>query len=1150
MIRFKSPRSPGRADPSFKGPRCPRRQPGRTAAALRVLRYAVLAAVLAGMLATAPSALAASPASHLIIHALPTPTAFSPADTQECETEGLLACDAYQVTVTNTGSQPTSGPIVVTDELPAKLKVLQVLFFHAKSQAKFESEAPEGEPVEGACQPEAAPLSCEFTEPLQPDERLEMQIYLTAEPEAVSGLNVASVTEGGKPLASTEADDLISATPPPFAASSFAAQITGSDGLPDTQAGDHPYELVTRIDLNTQMAVSPEGQLTRTTVEHGLRDTVVDLPLGFLGSATSTPKCTFAQLESAPASCPQDTIVGHLTTEPIGGGSVNFPIYNMVPEHGVAAEFGFQDVLFGAHVLVASAVPTPAGYVLRATAHEIPDIPLTNIIATFYGDPAAKNGAGATPAAMFTNSSDCSGPPSATTLYVDSWLHPGAFNTDGTPDLTDPNWKESASESPPVTGCDALRFEPEALSVQPETSAADSPTGLSFDLKIPQSETPGTLATPPLRDATVTLPPGLTVDPSAAGGLQACSEAQIGWLGPVSATNPGLTNFAPAAPTCPEASRIGSVEVRSPLIETTLQGSVYLATQDENPYGSLLAGYVVIDDPTTGTIVKVPGELRTNPTTGQITGVFDDNPQIPFSQLKIHFFGGPRGDLATPEGCGTYTTTSELEPWSAPESGPDATPSDSFAINSGCVSGFTPAFSAGTTSPQAGAFSPFTLSFSRNDNEEAPAGLAVSLPTGLLGKIAGIAECSDAQVAAAAANSGADEQVSPSCPASSLLGTVTTATGPGPNPFVVGGRAYLTGPYRGAPFGVAVIVPALAGPFDLGTVVIRQALYIDPHDSHVTDVSDPFPTILQGIPLRIKSVNVTLDRPSFTFNPTSCEPKAVNAVVTSIGGAHAAVSSRFQAAGCQSSPFKPVFTASTQGKTSKADGASLTVKVTSAGIGQTNIAKTDLTIPKILPARLTTLQKACTEAQFNANPAGCPAASDIATAIVHTPLLNSPLSGPAYFVSHGGAAFPDVEIVLQGENVTLVLDGHTDIKHGVTYSRFETIPDAPFTMFEFNAPEGPYSIFTANGNLCATSTTKTVTVKKRVAVVSHGHVRHVTKNVKKTVTTPQSLVIPTTIVGQNGAVINNNTKVSVTGCPKARQAGKAKKAGRRTSKRH
>jgi hypothetical protein len=377
----------------------------------------------------------------------------------------------------------------------------------------------------------------------------------------------------------------------------------------------------------------------------------------------------------------------------------------------------------------------------------------------------------------------------------------------------------------------------------------------------------------------------------------------------------------------------------------------------------------------------------------------------------------------------------------------------------------------------------------------------------LIGKIAGVGRCSDASLAAAAGRTGAAELASASCPASSLIGTVQTGAGVGPSPLFVAGKAYLTGPYKGAPYGVAVIVPAVAGPFDLGTVVIRQALLIDPNDAHVTDVSDPFPTILQGIPLRIKRVDVTLDRQGFTFNPTSCEPKTVNATVTSIGGAQAPVSSHFQAAGCGALPFKPAFSASTSGKASKASGASLDVKVTSKGGpqpggGEANIRSVKVSLPKQLPSRLTTLQKACLAAVFEANPASCPKESDVGTATAKTPILANPLVGPAYLVSHGGAAFPDLEIVLQGEGVKLVLDGHTDIKKGITTSTFNTVPDAPISSFELKLPTGPFSVLSAY-------------------VAGSNHYNFC----------GQSLSLPTTITAQNGLVITQTTKLGVTGCP-------------------
>ncbi len=533
-----------------------------------------------------------------------------------------------------------------------------------------------------------------------PDRHFELTLAVEAQPGAASGEpNIAKVYEGGSetPSDTATSSDTLSDGVPPFGASSFTATAIGLDGKPDNQAGGHPNEYTTRFDLNSTIRLGPETQLPEALSVEDLRDAVIDLPIGFFGTATATPQCKFSQLNATisvkSGGCPLDTQVGHIISEPRGFASIDSGIYNMVPEYGVAAEFGFTDILGNSHVIYANVRPTPDGYVLRATSREITQVALADVIATFYGDPAEKDAElrqqqeeaelheqgveeafvererNATRVAMFTNPSDCTGAPLTTTAHLDSWQHPGATLAPGIPNTTGPGWVESSYEAPAVTGCDLLRFTPEAFTVKPETTTADSPTGLNVDLKIPQDENPATLATPPLRDASVTLPAGLTVNPAAAGGLAACTEAQIGWLGRVSAENAGLTNFTPSAPACPEASKVGTVEITTPLIASILHGSVYLATQDENPYGSLLAAYIVIDDAATGTILKIPGELKTDPNTGQITGTFNDNPQFPFSELHIHFDGGPRGDLATPETCATYTTTSDLEPWSGPDSG-------------------------------------------------------------------------------------------------------------------------------------------------------------------------------------------------------------------------------------------------------------------------------------------------------------------------------------------------------------------------------------------------------------------------------------------------------------------------------------------------
>ena len=508
---------------------------------------------------------------------------------------------------------------------------------------------------------------------------------------------------------------------------------------------------------------------------------------------------------------------------------------------------------------------------------------------------------------------------------------------------------------------------------------------------------------------------------------------------------------------------------------------------------------------------------------GQITATFDETPQLPFSNLKVHFFGGPRAEFATPPDCrddtpeypGEYTTQSELEPWSFPDSGPVATPFDSYDIYENCAVGFDPSFAALTTNVQAGGYTSFEGSFSREDDDQELAGLTMSLPPGLLADISSVSECGEAEIHAEEADA-----LSGGCPASSKVGTVLAEAGPGPNPLAVPGNVYLTGPHNGGPYGLAVVVSANPGPFHFGNVVVRQSLRIDPYNAQVTDVSDPFPTFIDpvganhqtnGIPIKLRRVNFDIDRPGFTFNPTNCAKLQVSGTISSVHDASKTLEAPFQVGECQNLAFAPKFTVTTSGRTSKADGASLTAKVTYPGAPQgtyADIARVKVELPKALPSRLTTLQKACTAKQFEANPAGCPSASKIGMATVHTPILPGVLSGPAIFVSHGGEAFPSLEIVLQGGGITIDLVGATFIsKSGITSTTFKTIPDAPVGSFEITLPEGKYSALAANGNLCT-----------------------------------QKLVMPNEFIAQNGAAIHQNTTISVAGCAKAKTAAQLRAA--------
>ncbi len=1169
---------------------------------MRFLRYsyAPLIVGLATLAFGASSASAAVPSPGWTLDSVPTPTNFfsSPSEDKECEISlgsEIAPCDGYEVTAANAGSLPTSGQVTLTDTLPtgpqgeALMTVKRVTLELVENGNTVRSAANIGgvtTPVSHKCV--TVPVVSCTTEPgvvVAPDDWLLLHVEVTVNAGVAQDTrltNMATVSGGGAPTVSASSENEVNQAPAPFGPSRFEFFKDALNGTQETQAGAHPYELTTTIDLNNELRNLDEGVAGKSTGQpksvQDVRDIVVDLPLGFAGSTLAAPQCTEAQLDSR-AHCPPDTVVGHLTTEPevatLESTTINSPIWNLAPEHGHPAEFGFIDILKNAHVAgYVSVVPTPRGYVLRFVASEIPEVSISRIVVTFYGDPALRQAetqrdeleehlgthvplqVPTVQVPFFTNPTACSNGPQEATIWIDSWPHPAQFQPGSgglvPTDLEEPAWKKMTSVSPPVTGCDTLAFTP-AIGSQPTTHQADSPSGLEFEQRLPQTENVGVPATPALKDTTIVFPAGMTVDPSSADGLGVCSDAQIGWTGPT------LFDFTEGPPECPESSKIGTLELETPLIPGKLYGDVFLAAQNENPFGSTFATYIVVNDPTTGVVLKLAGEVklcasvgevidgRACQAAGQITSTFDETPQLPFSDLKVHFFGGPRAEFATPPNCGLYTTNSELEPWSAPDSGLAPTPFDNYVIDEDCAIGFAPAFTGGSTNLQAGAYTTFQASFEREDDDQELGGAEVSLPPGMLADISGVTECGEAELAAERADAPTG-----GCPANSQVGTVESGAGPGPNPLFVPGKVFWTGPYNGGPFGLAVVVSANPGPFHFGNVLVRQSIRINPLTAAVTDVSDRFPTFIDprgangdvnGIPIKLRRVDVEISRPGFSFNPTNCakETFRVGGAITSVSGQSKTLSTPFQVTNCAHLKFAPSFSVSTSGKTSKADGASLTAKVTYPSGTQgiyADIARVKVELPLQLPSRLTTLQKACTLKQFEADPAGCPSASKIGMATVHTPILPGILSGPAIFVSHGGEAFPSLEIVLQGDGVTIDLVGSTFIsKSGITSTTFKTVPDSPFSTFELTLPEGPYSALAANGNLCAETATETV--KKKVTVKIKGHRKTVTRKVKENV--PASLVMPNEFVAQNGAEIHEDTPISVTGCAKRKPANKAKK---------
>ncbi len=969
-----------------------------------------------------------------------------------------------------------------------------------------------------------------------------------------------------------------------FGIKTFEVSFLNEDGTPDTQAGSHPYQFVNSFELNShfkRMESNADSPYIRLP-DGVLRDLKIDLPPGFVGDPNASPKkCTSQELIVLGDACQPESRVGYLhlnwSQAQSRLQSISEWIFNMVPPRGVALQLGgnfFLPLLY-----INNGVLAGGDYPVQATITAAPvTAPVIRSRAVIYGvlTPCVKvlQGSGkyaegcnepAVQGEVFsyekelvrskpflTMPTGCHGP-LRSTIAVDSWEEPGKWAKASSVTHNDAGTPVS------LTGCSKLKFPPE-ISVAPDSSDASTSSGLTVGVHVPQTAAfnPNGLAESSLRDTTVTLPEGVAINPSGGDGLEACTSEpaalaagalgspgdQIGYKGQEELNaeyEPGVkwntftpelaSPLAPGSNFCPDGSKVGTVKIKTPLLEHELEGSVYLAAQDANPFGSLIAMYIVVEDPYSGSLIKLAGEVSLNPDTGQIVTTFKNTPDVPFENLELHFFGGERAPLATPTRCGTYTTTAVFTPWDG--NGP-VTSESSFVIDHGpngsaCPGAslpFSPTVSAGATNIQAGAFSPLTVTVNRKDGEQNLKSLEAKLPPGLSGVLSGVELCPEPQ-----ANEGR-------CGPNSLVGEATIGVGIGNDPFTVtGGKFYLTGPYNGhgsctvgetgcAPFGLTFEVPAKAGPFDLANtknnhppcdcVVVRGKIELNPQTAAITITSNPpgspdsIPTSIEGIPLEIQHVNATTTRGNFQFNPTNCSKMSLTGTVQLNEGGTSTISTPFQVTNCAALKFEPKFTVSTSAKTSRTGGASLTAKLAYPNVPQgtdADIAKVKVELPKQLPSRLTTLQKACTAAQFEANPAACPTASKIGYATVHTPLIPVPLQGPAIFVSHGGEAFPSLTLVLQGYGITIDLVGTTDIKSGVTSTTFKTVPDQPFSSFELTLPEGPYSALTAPGNLC----------------------------------TAKNLTMPTEFLAQNGAELKQNTKITVSGCPKAKKTTHKKK---------
>jgi uncharacterized repeat protein (TIGR01451 family) len=1074
---------------------------GAGEARVRRVRLAALLALVLGAALVAPgSAAAFTQSPQWTVTATSQPTNLPPGSSAQ-----------YQVEVKNTGGAATDGSeITVSDVLPAGLT--------AEGSASGE-ELVFDHPM--SC----IGLTCTYSGVVQPDDTLIVTIPVKVVAASGSVTNRATVTGGGAPASERETPTEISATPAPFG----IAPGSTSTALSTTQAGAHA-DLSTSLSFNMDAGsiAGPGGNIAGSAKESGL-----ELPPGFVLDVADAPQCplsTFSKEEPfLKPTCAVGTQVGTVTlqlnlgeepgTRPGHVIHAEQPLYNLTTNPGEVARIGFYASLFGVEGTISI---RPGDYGGTTAFHDIRLNVLQGVSITVWGVPSApvhnamrgltckptgppanceyrtpteelgqleERGLPVTspPTPYFTSLTQCTGEPVEGRFFADSWQEPEHVVSAPTSFGT-------------ITGCPLMEFGP-SITAAPDTSRADTPAGFSFDVKVPQEGLTSAegLSSSDIENTLATLPAGVVINPGQAAGLAACQFSQDG----VGVNGP---------PACPSNSKVGEVEVESPLVVRPLKGPVYLLASTPPEIKLLVAP----EDPQDGIYVKFIGTVHLNATTGQLVTTFEKTPELPFTNLRLSFSGGAQAALATPTGCGDYQTRGLFTPWSGQS---NVLAGNTFAVESGpggspCENPlpFHPELIAGSTTDQAGGFTGFSVLLQRGDGQQRVKSLQFKVPEGLLGEIAKVPLCGEPQAADG------------TCPAASQIGHTVVEAGPGPYPLVVPqpGRPpapiYLTGGYKGAPYGLSIVVPLEVGPFTLQTQIVRARIEVDPFTAQLTVTTDPFPSIIDGIPSDLREIDAVIDRPEFMFNPTDCEPMSFSGTAYSLEGESVPISSHFQMGSCRALTFKPNFKVSTSGKTSRLDGASLDAKIVypagklgfNQASSQANIARVKVELPKQLPSRLSTLQKGCPGQVFERNPAECPAASVVGHATAITPVLPVPLTGPAYFVSHGGEAFPSLIVVLQGYGTTVDLVGSTFIsKAGITSSTFRQVPDVPIYEFNLVLPEGPYSALAGLGNLC----------------------------------TAKNLVMPTEFVGHNGEEIHTNTKIQVTECPKAKKA-KASRARR------
>jgi uncharacterized repeat protein (TIGR01451 family) len=967
------------------------------------------------------------------------PTNFTPNDSTSGE-------NFYRVLVTNSGGAPSSGTITLTDTLPVGLSL-----------------DPAG--LSGVEQIDGTPLTCAgpectYSESVPPGDSLELTVPVDTGAESSAETNLIEVSGGVAPAASQATPTQISSAPAGFG----IAPGSSHTALSTDQAGAHA-DLTTTVAFNT---INHEGSLAGDP-----KDTTDNLPPGFAGDLTDMPACAVAYF-SAHDECPVSDQVGSATVMLHGlpDHQVMTPVYNLAPNPGTTAKLAFNVFAFNVQGDV-SVRPGDQG--LQTTFHDtsasaaeidavslaiwgVPGDPSHDALRGTYCDSAGGcNHVGGSPSGtvtpFLTTPTSCSGQVLEAEFRSSSWQQPATEVTEQMP-------------FGPLSGCQHLAMQP-SISAEPTTTNAYSATGLDVGLEIPQTfENPHGLTTSHLKQAVVTLPAGMSLNPSAGAGLGFCTEAQLASETAESVQGEG----------CPNDAKVGTVRVKSPAIPEEASGALYVAKPFVNPFHSLLALYIVAKIPDRGIIVRSAGEVHPDPVTGQLTTTFPENPQLPFSDFTLSFRQGQTSPLITPPACGQYTVDGQLTPWSnlLTTDPVSATFSVSHGVNGGpCPSGgvppFHPELHAGTTSNAAGHYSPFYIRISRQDGEQEITHFSIKLPPGVIGKLAGVSQCSDAAIAAAKAREhdggGAEEQAAPSCPATSEVGHTLVEAGVGSVLAQAPGKVYLAGPYHGSAISVVAITAARVGPFDLGTVVVREALRVNPETGEVfvdSTGSDPLPHIIQGIPTHLRTIRIYMDRPEFVLNPTSCEPTSTASTVLGSGldfvsaadDVPFVATSPFQAADCAALPFRPKLTLKLKGSTKRGGNPALHAHLAMHGIGEAGLAYAQTSLPPTEFLDNAHIGTVCTRVVFKEGAVEgekCPPGSLIGHAKAVTPLLSEPLEGPIYLRSNPERELPDIAAALHAQEINVVAVGHTEsAKGGGLRNTFEVVPDAPITSVDID----------------------------------------------------------------------------------------------------